>query len=341
MPLSLTDLSYGCIIPAVTALVLGLLAARTESTSSHGGDEKSKSALGDWLSSLGILIAFIAGVLVGYWLLALAPWTPKSHRDFWPYAVALACGIAWLGDNLLARFSILRYLLYALASVPIAWYLIPTWSDLEPDRTTYIAVMTAICTLTAAGIDQTLQSPSGRSQSQDNYAHLTLVAFQFVAVCTTFLSGTLRFTQIIMIPMACVVALQLFPSTRRMVHKLVFPIAIAFVGMLVIAQVNSNSQVPILVYLMVALAPCVPEVMRRVVGKDAVGNDREGEAAASKSPASKSPASKNPASNKTGQPSWFSRIAVAYFWLPGLWLLLSLVWGIVAKFAIGSEQSEY
>lgn len=322
MPLGLNDFLFGCVIPAATTIGMWLLVSTISSQifaskSTEARDEHAAGGLRS-LDSAVITLAFLAGMLLGYGLLNAAPWTPKSHWHYWPYAVVLAGAVGVSAEIVVGRLLFARAVIYALATIAIAWFLVPTWEDLSPSRTTYLVLTVVILVAVTFGVERTLGDASGGGKTGADkpaccsYAQLFLAAFQFTVVCLVFLSGSLRFTQLAMLPASCVIALQILPQSRNRLRNLAFPMAVAFAGMLLVAQVNSFSRVPKLAYILVALSPCLAAIGRR--------------------------SSSTTKGQMEDQRGWFGKAAFSEFWSPCIALLLALLWAVLVEFVLVEEQ---
>ncbi len=94
-------------------------------------------------------LALVGGTLVGYWLLEIGPWQPKSSWQCLPYAVLMTMavgpvasvrGVSWIE----------RVVLFSLAALVAAWLLIPSRPNLEPARWIYFAVWTPAVVILAS-----------------------------------------------------------------------------------------------------------------------------------------------------------------------------------------------
>jgi hypothetical protein len=108
---------------------------------------------GDASARYSAAAGFVGGFVIGSWLLTDAEdWLPTRHWHWLPF-LALAAGlIAPIGN---ARGVSLpeRWLLILLLTVASAWFLVPTWSSLDPSREFWVTALSSVLFLLAAGLD--------------------------------------------------------------------------------------------------------------------------------------------------------------------------------------------
>jgi hypothetical protein len=237
MPFSAAEILLGFVLPAVFAAGMFLALARTS----------PEGVLGRF----GPALAFAGGFLLGYFLLRLGPVAPESHWHWLPYGVLLAlivgpvsraAGVTWVE----------RVLLYALVAAVAGWWLVPTWEDLEPSRTSQLLFWAALVVLSAS----LLEPLAGRFSG----SLLGLVLF-FTMVCASgvlALGGSLRFAQIAGAGAGSLAGLAIVARWGREVDSLQ-GVAMGFViliwGSLLVGRVNSFSSVPLASYVLLPLAP--------------------------------------------------------------------------------------
>ena len=237
MPFTVTDILYGGAMPAFVAGLLMLILR--------------------WLlpdafeKRYTVVIAFVTGFFVGYGMLSLSPWIPTAHWHWLPWMLLAATVVGPVScANGVARIE--RWLLYALLALGVGWMLVPTWEDLEPARWIQL-----ICfALYVVGWVAIMQPVERRSAGPLLPAVLSVTLA--AAAIILALSGSLRFAQIAGAGAAAMAGIFLVNCWDREPGRLsgfglVF--AILVIGSLLVGRVNSFSDVPLVSYLLVPLAP--------------------------------------------------------------------------------------
>jgi len=237
VPISPQEALYGLAAPLLVAAVCYWIASRF--LSEHVRER--------WPAS----VALVAGFAAGYALLKFAPWQPTSHWHWMPYALAVAGLIgsvsAASGVSLLERT-----LLYGATAWIVAWFIVPTYDDLEPSRVTYLIAWPIYVTVIALAIDGLARRLTGPLLPA--IVTLSLAA----GVMIVFLSGSAKLMQIDAIGMAamCGVALvATFFKEKPTMSGASLPVAILSAGYLLVAKAQSFSDVPLLAYALPPLAP--------------------------------------------------------------------------------------
>ena len=247
MPVSLTDIAGGFLAPAICAGVVVVVL---------------NWLLPDSLARrLAATTALVGGFTLGYALLGLGQWSPRFFWHWLPYVVLMALPVGPLLAGA-GKQRVVGVVLMLCVAIVGGWLLVPTWPHLEPPRAVYMFVwIPAICVL-AFSLD-----PLTRSRMEDELPRNnlpkgllvgTLTASMFLAVIIIFLSGSLRFTQLAGAGAAAMLGIAMAVVISRKKYG-VDGIAPAFSlligGLLLIAFVDSHSSVPLLSYVLVALAP--------------------------------------------------------------------------------------
>jgi len=239
MPLSLNDIVYGLIAPAICAAFAMLLLGRIP---------------GGVLRRMAAPVSLIGGFLLGYWLLGLEPAGPKVDWEWIPYVVlatmaigpiAQASGVSWLE----------RALLYTVAAMVAAQILVPTWvptDDQQPSRWTYLLVWTGF----VVGGSLLLEPLAGRIS--DATLGGVLAATLLACAVLIWLADTMLFAQMALAGAAAaagVAAAVAVDVRSREMGSAAFPFLILLAALLLTGQVQSFSEVPKLSYLLLPLAP--------------------------------------------------------------------------------------
>jgi hypothetical protein len=236
MPLSLKDLLYGGLVPAVVAFVVWFLARLI----------LKENAAARYAPSL----ALVTGFATGYFLVGLGPWMVKSHYTWLPYVVAAtvivaplahASGVSWFE----------RLLLYAVFAVVAAWLLVPDRKEMDPTRLQLLLTWGPGLVLTAFLLDGVIERFRGP---------LLPGLLTFTAICTAAvlgLSGNLRFAQMIGAGAAALGAITVATLWAKEVSLkgISLPFATLIWGGMLIARMNTSSAVPLASYVIVPVAP--------------------------------------------------------------------------------------
>lgn len=237
MPFSATDALLGFLLPALCAgaVLAGFLRI------------SRKDAARRFAPS----IAYVSGLLLGYFLLKLGPYSPEAHWHWLPYAMLLALVI---GPVSLAAgvTSFERVLLYALVAVIAGRLLVPDWEDLKPSPLAHLVFFAIYSTLLASVLESQRRHFSG---SLIATVHLIAMAF---AAGVLALSGSLRFAQIAGAGAGASAGLALacrFVPKDDSLQGVSLVYVLLLNGILLAGRVNSFSNVPLASYLLIPLAP--------------------------------------------------------------------------------------
>jgi len=237
MPFSIIDITYGGAIPAIVAIVVWFVIRRL--------------LPGQFGENYPASISVLVGFLTGYGLLSLAPWTPTAHWHWLPYTML---GAAVIGPLCSFRglHKILSLLLALLITVLAGWLLVPTWDDLVPSRITYIIIFVAYVAVLASLLEPLSKRVSGRLFGVVLWGTMTGAAIVLAA------SGSLRFSQIALAGagalFGCVVVAFLNKDSNPL-QGVALLFSTLVVGSLMIGRVNSFSEVSLVSYMLVPLAP--------------------------------------------------------------------------------------
>lgn len=247
MPVAPLDIVYGFLIPALVAWALVVLSQKgLPAAAAHG--------------MAGV--AFVAGTAVGYWLLQLGPLAPRSHWHWLPYALLLILPAGFF-LAVRSRWGRGAWVLWALAAVAAAWWLVPDRNALQPSRPVLIALVLGLMSLDTWAIGWAV------GRERDGPSIVALAGLLVATAALLFLSGSLRFAQIAGCGLGALVGVELAGAMRPSVPlgSLAAPVALFLVASLMIAQVNSFSDVPAICYLLLALAPAALPLRRFVADR--------------------------------------------------------------------------
>lgn len=204
-------------------------------------------------SRYGLTLGANVGLLVGYGLLpAWAPWQPTTYWHWLPY---LGIAAAWIGSLIGARGVHVaeRWLAVILLGGLSAWFLVPTWAQLQPTRIWHVTILAAYLVALV-----TCLTPLSRQLTADRWlAYLGTSGF-FLAV-TTAIAVSLRFGQVTTILAASLFGLaamvRLDPSLKqRILPQTLLPwYAVLVGGMAYVAYVNPSPRLP--GFILMPLAP--------------------------------------------------------------------------------------
>jgi hypothetical protein len=233
---------YGLIIPAAVAAAILLTWRRL--------------LPGEWAKRSGASFALVAGFVAGYALLDLGEWKPRFYWHWLPY-VALLTLVAGALQSLKGKWRIAGAIV-ALATVVFAlWLLLPTWSKIVEIRTAYYAIWIPLTFGIGMLIAPLLRKPLGERFPQALPGIILAAAF-FCASAVIFLSGSGKLAQIAGAAFGAMLGIGIVGCFRRdgnELSDLATPQAVLLCGLLLVAQVDSHSDVPLACYLVVPLAP--------------------------------------------------------------------------------------
>ena len=242
MPVSVSDIAGGFLAPALFAAVAMVAFHRL---------------LPEKLANrIAATIALGGGFVLGYALLALGEWSPRFFWHWLPYVVigTLPAGplIATTNWQRVAGI-VITLAVFVLGG----WLLVPTWPHLEPSRMFYMAAWIPAVFALAMLLDP-LTRDDGREVLPRSLLITTMTATVFFEVVIIFLSGSLRFTQLAGAAAGAVLGVFMTLCLDRKVSGIA-GVAPTFVmltaGLLLVAQVDSHSSVPLASYVLVPLAP--------------------------------------------------------------------------------------
>ncbi|EAQ80833.1 hypothetical protein [Blastopirellula marina] len=239
MPITLNEALYGFAAPALVAAAIFWIAQRF----------LSAEARERWPAALAI----VAGFATSYALLQLGPWQPTSHWHWTPYALFLT---ALIGPVAAANGITLveRILLYFAAVWIAAWFIVPTYADLEPSRTMHLIIWPLWMLVIAAPLDALSRRMNGPLLP-------TIVTISLAAgMLVVLLSGNAKLMQILGMGFAAMVGVtlgSLLSQEKPALLGAALPVTLLSGGYLLDARVQSFSGVPLICYLLPTLAPAL------------------------------------------------------------------------------------
>ncbi|QDU77811.1 hypothetical protein Pan97_48900 [Bremerella volcania] len=264
MPFSWNDLLWGLAAPLVTAaglrFVLVWIAHQLFPVDKSEPDsEEIPSATNDPVSPLETSLPLVAGAAVGYFKLKLGPWIPDAHYEWLPIGVVMAMlaasAVSLMGRSALVRFGILPVVSAAVAA-GVGYLLMPTWDALSPPYVPYLLCWCVGVTVVSATTE--LSSESSRWPFTVVWLGTCLAVSAIVAI-----SDSLLFTQIAGLPFGAslgLVVAGIFLG-RSPLGGIGLTSTTYLAGILLIAHVNSWSDVPIVCYWLPMAGPFLAAVL--------------------------------------------------------------------------------
>ena len=242
MPLSLTDLGLGILLPAVISAVIVLLAGRLVRA------ERTR---------VFPATAFALATAAGLAALDLVPWQPESHWHWMPWLLMASAIPSCLPDKRgWLRLQWIGWLaLIGAASV----LLVPDWKDLIASQNVLRASLCCLAIVNAVTFAACVRNAA------PTWVLRHLVIGTLLMSVLLLLSGSLLFSQIGLAGFgaSCGLLFAEWRGAKMSVMTLAVPVSLFFAGMMLIAQVNSYSSVPAVAYLLCAVHPTVVGVCGR------------------------------------------------------------------------------
>ncbi|MCG8408676.1 MAG: hypothetical protein MI923_26020 [Phycisphaerales bacterium] len=241
MPFTIKDMIYGGVAPIIVACMLLLTLRRL-----------LPRDLGERYS---VSMATLAGFLVGYGLLSLAPWSPTAHWHWLPYALMAAAVVGAVVRAEGVRFFE-RLLMYLFVAIAAGWFLVPTWKDLVPSQTVHLILFVVYLVALVSLLEPLAERSTGPLLPLVLWITITAAAVVLA------LSGSLRFAQVALAGAGALFGVMLVTCFKRetgretgRVTGAAFVFSMMAVGSLLIGCVHSFSEVPLASYLLVPAAP--------------------------------------------------------------------------------------
>lgn len=250
MPFSLADITLGVVLPGTVAALIAV-----------AGRTRCKR---DWQIDLALSVALVVGFLAGYFSLSLGPVVPESHWQWIPLSLLLSLAASpW--DLPRAR---LVHLVIALGVIQVsALFLVPTWEDLQPSRSAYLAVWTVLVWLVTWLAERQCVRGDGDVENAVRSERLACVVLGWMLLGAAILaahSGSLRFGQIAGCGLAAVIGVGLSSVKAATAGPprsgFLFPGILLGAATLLVAKVTSFSAVPTTSYLLMAIVPAAPQL---------------------------------------------------------------------------------
>jgi len=251
MPFSGNDLIWGLAAPLLTAAGLRLVLVWivrqfAPAINSEPDAETSAPAALSNFSPLENALPLVAGAAVGYFMLDLGPWIPDAHYEWLPLGVVIAMVVAsvvgLLGGAAWNRFGVLP-VAYTATAAGVGVMLMPTWEDLSPPYVPYLACWVVGVALVSVVTE--LSPASGRWPFAVVWLGTCLAVSAIVAI-----SESLRFAQVAGLTLGAAVGLTIVGLLVRrcLLGGVGLTLTIYLAGILLIAEVNSWSDVPLVSY---------------------------------------------------------------------------------------------
>ncbi len=234
-PLTTKDMVLGGIVPAAVVVAGCVLSFRFATR------EFTRSIAVNWAAA----VAFFLGIR----LLALTPWKPSTHWHWLPY-IALTCAI-------LSPLTVHRNIVVRIAGAGImagisAFLLVPDWNDLPQPRLVMISSFAVALVVVWAGLSSLTMRVERRGLA------IVMAGAALGAALILTLAGSLRFGQIGGCIAAAFFGLMVAQFVDRTSGKMP-DITLLFTGLccgaMLVGQLNSSSDVPLISFLIPPLAP--------------------------------------------------------------------------------------
>ncbi len=234
-PFTVKDIVLGGLIPAGLVVAVCLLSARF--LASHF----TRSIAANW--AIGI------ASFVGIRLLALTPWKPVNHWHWLPY-IGLACAV--LSPLLIHKNAAIRFATAVVAAVASAYLLVPEWDSLPQPGSVMICLFAVI----VIGVWLVMRPLSQRIPHRS--LAIVFAGSMLGATLILTLAGSLRFGQIggsIAAGFFGLMVAEFVARTSDKLTDLSFMFCVLGGGVMLVGQLNSSSDVPLVCYLIPPLAP--------------------------------------------------------------------------------------
>lgn len=264
MPFSWNDLLWGLAAPLLIAAGLRLVFFWISRPFSSGDkndvdSQETTSEANPRVTSLETSLPLVAGTAVGYFMLNLGPWIPDAHYEWLPIGIAIATfaasTVGMLGNSGLIRLAVLP-IIYAAVAAGVGYLLMPTWEDLSPPYVPYLLCWCVGVAVVSIATD--LSSESSRWPFAVVWLGTCLAATAIVAI-----SESLRFAQVAGLTFGAslgLVVVGLFLG-RSLLGGIGLTLTTYLAGILLIAQVNSWSDVPLVSYWLPMAGPLLAAVL--------------------------------------------------------------------------------
>lgn len=262
MPFSLKDLGWGVLVPLLLAaalrIALAVLMDRLVPAEAPVEPARSKSASskasGRRVFAWETCLPYAAGVAVGYFMLNLGPLRPEAHYQWLPAAIGLATIAPCLADAVGGPVALrvgARILLYAATGAVAGYLLMPTWDDLAFPYTVYLTAWIAAVFSLALAADLP-GAVADRDQNHEWPWAMVVLGTCLATAAVVALSESLRFAQMASLAFSASLGVVLAGLVRRKppFPGMNLPVMVHLAGILLVAQVNSYSNVPWISYLL-------------------------------------------------------------------------------------------
>lgn len=191
------------------------------------------------------------GFLVGYLFLPSAPVVPASHWQWLPYVGLVAMILAPVGLAEGVRLPE-RWGLHLVLAVAAAWFLVPDWAEIEPQRPLYFGALAGSLLLLVVVLDRlSFHIP-------DASMPVLVCVTAFAGAVVLAQSGSMKFAHLAGVIGAVNLGYALvtvFGSWSPSFQSAVPVVVILLGGLMFAGDVNSFSDVPRASYVLVPVAP--------------------------------------------------------------------------------------
>lgn len=263
MPFTLNDLLWGLAAPILIAaglrFVLSIVFDRFRPGSSPSIEEEELPPQRSVAFAIETCLPLVVAAAVGYFMLSLGPWVPDAHYEWLPLGVVLAAVTASLLDffrwNSLVRWIGLPIGYAAIVGL-VGYVLMPTWEGLEPSYTPYLACW-CVGVLVISLTNEWTPGNGGWPMA------VVWLGTCLAAAVVVALSESLRFAQVAGLSFSAGLGLVVtgIVLKRSLLGGLGLTLTVYLAGILLIAQVNSFSDVPLVSYWLPIAGPFISAII--------------------------------------------------------------------------------
>ena len=237
MPITPEDLGYGFGIPALAAMLAMVILRRIPPL--------------EFARKYAPTVGLVLGFELGYWLLGLGELKVRPHFHWLPIAMVVV-GVINIGVESTGASALDRLLTYVVVTLICGWFLVPTYKDLPFPWRESLAAWTAMVVILSLAFRPLVNRCPGT----------LLPAIYFVmagcAAIVLLVSGSMERAQTAVAVAGAFLGLclaSLFDSKSQQLDGITFPTVFFFCSIMMIAQTNSFSQIPVPAYYLLPFAP--------------------------------------------------------------------------------------
>ncbi|PQO46509.1 hypothetical protein [Blastopirellula marina] len=247
------DIIWGLAVPLLVAAGLRWILAMISDRCCAAVPDKTAAPRPTKVSAWENCLPLAASAAIGYFVLELGPWVPDAHYEWIGAAVLLAVVVASV-VGCFTQYSFVRFgllpLAYAAVVIGVGFYLMPTYPDLSPAYSTYLACWCGGVFVLSVAVDVYPYNGSWPFA-------VVLIGTCLAAAGIAFLSDSMRFAQVTALAFAATLGLSIIGLLMRrpLLSGLGLPLMVYLAGMLLIAHTNSWSDVSLVSYWLPMVGP--------------------------------------------------------------------------------------